>query len=58
MFASFLIIIIVFIQESLEKEYSQYGKHNKEFDDNYYPYFSSPTRHVSEPINVKTKQPF
>jgi len=54
MFASFLIIIIVFIQESLEKEYSQYGKHNKEFDNNYYPYLSSPTRHVSETFNVKT----
>ena len=55
MFASFLIIIIIFIQEPLEKEYSQYGKHDEEFDDNNYPYLSSPTRHVSETINVKTE---
>jgi hypothetical protein len=53
MFTSFLIVVIIFIQESLKEEYSQYGKHNKELDDYYDPYLASPTRHVSETIKIK-----
>jgi hypothetical protein len=42
MFTPVFIAMIILLQEILEKEDFQYGKHNKKFNYDYQPYFSSP----------------
>jgi hypothetical protein len=46
----------VCIKKIGEEKYFQYGKHNKKFDEDNYPYFSSPTRHIPESIIIKMEQ--
>jgi hypothetical protein len=42
MFASFFIIMIIFGKKILKKEDLQYGKHDKEFYEDYQPYLFAP----------------
>jgi hypothetical protein len=52
-FTSLFIAGVVFMKKILKKEDLQYNKHNKKFNDDYHPDFSSPTRHVPESIIIK-----
>jgi hypothetical protein len=47
----------VSIEKIMKKEYFQDSEHNKKFDKDYYPYLSSPARHIPESIIVKTVYP-
>jgi len=57
MFTSLLVIIKISIKKILKEKDLQYSKHNKKFNDDYYPDFSSPARHIFESIIIKTEQP-
>ena len=58
MFTSLFVAMPVFIKKIGEEKYFQYGKHNKKFNDDNYPHFSAPARHVAESIIIKTEKPF
>jgi hypothetical protein len=45
----------VFIKKIGEEKYFQDGKHNKKFNEDNHPHFSSPTRHIPEPIIIKAE---
>ena len=57
MFTPVFIAMIILLEEILEKEDFQYGKHNKKFDQNNDPNPSSPTRHAPESIVIKMEYP-
>jgi hypothetical protein len=54
MFTSLFVIRVMLIKKILKKEDLQYSKHNKKFNDNYYPNLPSPDGHVPESIIIKT----
>jgi hypothetical protein len=47
----------VFIKKILKEEDLQYNNNNKKFNQDNYPYPSSPTGHISESIIVKMENP-
>jgi hypothetical protein len=47
--------MVILIKKILKEEDLQYSKHNKKFNDDYYPDFSSPAGHISETVIVKTE---
>jgi hypothetical protein len=55
MFTSLFVIRVMLIKKILKKEDLQYSKHNKKFNDNYYPNLPSPDGHVPESIIIKTE---
>jgi hypothetical protein len=55
MLTSLFVTMPVFIKNIGEEKYFQYGKHNKKFNDDNHPHFSSPTRHIPESIIIKAE---
>jgi hypothetical protein len=55
MFTSLFVSMPVFIKKIGEEKYFQNGKHNKKFNEDNYPHFSSPARHIPESIIIKTE---
>jgi hypothetical protein len=49
--------MIIFAEKILKKKDLQNGKHNKKFNEDYQPYFSSPARHTSESVVIKPENP-
>jgi hypothetical protein len=57
MFTSIFIAMKILLQEILEKEDFQYGKHNKKFNEDDQPYLPPPARHISEAVKIKAENP-
>jgi hypothetical protein len=55
MFTSLFVSMPVFIKKIGEEKYFQNGKHNKKLNEDNYPHFSSPARHIPESIIIKTE---
>jgi hypothetical protein len=56
MVTSLFVIMPIFIKKILKEEDLQYNNNNKKFNQDNYPYLSSPAGHIPESIVVKTEK--